>query len=375
MADRPPFLKLSCAVQTYAWGKVGLAGEVAKLKNTDPGFSVEEEQPYAELWMGTHVKGPSVVAHPRELSGQLLSDWLKNNQWALGERVAKEFSAQLPFLFKVLSINKALSIQAHPTKSHAKQLHSSAPDKYPDPNHKPELIIALEEFEGFCGFRPFEEIQRFVSTVPELQAIAGSENTDMFTRVSATASVEERKEALKVVFTAAMTCDSEVTRAQLEGLVQRAERGTGCSDLPSQERSLLTRLHGQFPGDIGCFCVFFLNFLRLQPGESLFLAPNEPHAYLYGEVLECMACSDNVVRAGLTPKYRDKDTLCKMLTYITKTPSENKFRSQPHPGSPNVVIYDPPTPEFSVAKITIPSGTNEFILPVTTGMFGQIGLL
>ena len=52
--------------------------------------------------------------------------------------------------------------------------------------------------------------------------------------------------------------------------------------LPAQETSLLLRLNGQFPGDIGCFCVFFLNFVHLHPGESLYLAPNEPHAYLHG---------------------------------------------------------------------------------------------
>ena len=59
------------------------------------------------------------------------------------------------------------------------------------------------------------------------------------------------------------------------------------ADLPSQETSLVLRLNGQFPGDVGCFCVFFLNFLRLQPGECLFLAPNEPHAYIYGGKRAC----------------------------------------------------------------------------------------
>ncbi len=54
------------------------------------------------------------------------------------------------------------------------------------------------------------------------------------------------------------------------------------TDIPAQERDLLRRLSSQFPGDIGCFCVFFLNFLQLQPGEALYLAPNEPHAYLHG---------------------------------------------------------------------------------------------
>lgn len=45
------------------------------------------------------------------------------------------------------------------------------------------------------------------------------------------------------------------------------------------------------------------------------LGANEPHAYLSGEIIECMAASDNVVRAGFTSKYRDTQTLCSMLTY------------------------------------------------------------
>ena len=60
-------------------------------------------------------------------------------------------------------------------------------------------------------------------------------------------------------------------------------------DLPSLERSLLLRLNDQFPGDVGCFCVFFLNYVTLRPGESLYLAPNEPHAYLSGGI-NCTAC-------------------------------------------------------------------------------------
>ena len=78
---------------------------------------------------------------------------------------------------------------------------------------------------------------------------------------------------------------------------------------------LLLRLNSQFPGDVGCFCVFFLNYLTLEPGQAIFLAANMPHAYLSGDCVECMATSDNVVRAGLTPKYRDVNLLINMLTY------------------------------------------------------------
>ena len=81
-----------------------------------------------------------------------------------------------------------------------------------------------------------------------------------------------------------------------------------------------------------------------------------------------MACSDNVVRAGLTPKFRDKDTLCEMLTYNMQSAQENKFSPQKHPTVPNALVYDPPTPEFAVVKIAIPCGTKELCIPSTEGV-------
>ena len=45
---------------------------------------------------------------------------------------------------------------------------------------------------------------------------------------------------------------------------------------------LLLQLHQQYPGDIGCFAIYFLNLLTLKPGEAMFLEANMPHAYLKG---------------------------------------------------------------------------------------------
>lgn len=78
---------------------------------------------------------------------------------------------------------------------------------------------------------------------------------------------------------------------------------------------LVLRLEKQYPDDVGVIAAFFLNYVKLNPGEALYLGANEPHAYISGECIECMATSDNVVRAGLTPKFRDVQTLCAMLTY------------------------------------------------------------
>lgn len=55
-------MELVCAVQKYAWGVPGINSSVAQLaKATQPSCTIDENTPYAELWMGTHPNGPSVL--------------------------------------------------------------------------------------------------------------------------------------------------------------------------------------------------------------------------------------------------------------------------------------------------------------------------
>lgn len=106
-------MELLCAIQNYAWGKIGEDSEVAKLANSiDAGITIDPSTPYAELWMGVHPSGPSVI----RITNEKLSDWIQQHPESIGDKVREQFGLQLPFLFKVLSVNKALSIQAHPTK-------------------------------------------------------------------------------------------------------------------------------------------------------------------------------------------------------------------------------------------------------------------
>ena len=75
--------------------------------------------------------------------------------------------------------------------------------------------------------------------------------------------------------------------------------------------------------------------------------------YFCLDCLECMACSDNVVRAGLTPKFKDVATLCDILDYHCRPASDNIFPSKSHPVDSFVTLYNPPVPEFTVAQISV----------------------
>ena len=78
------------------------------------------------------------------------------------------------------------------------------------------------------------------------------------------------------------------------------------------------------------------------------------------DIIECMASSDNVVRAGFTPKFQDIPTLTSMLTYSYAPISEQKMIPVDYPyvtlnrtaysSSSSAILYDPPIEEFSVVK-------------------------
>ncbi|KAJ3477837.1 hypothetical protein NLG97_g8732 [Lecanicillium saksenae] len=123
---------------------------------------------------------------------------------------------------------------------------------------------------------------------------------------------------------------------------------------------LVVRLDSQFEDDIGLFVLFFLNFVKLQAGEALFLVADDIHAYVSGDIIECMAASDNVVRAGFTPKFKDVSTLVDMLTYNYAPIDEQKMTPTEYPyatlnragysSGSAVLLYDPPIDEFAVVR-------------------------
>ncbi|CAD7672649.1 unnamed protein product [Nyctereutes procyonoides] len=312
---------------------------------------------FFQLWMGSHPRGDAKILDDR-ISQKTLGQWIAENQDCLGSKVKDMFHGKLPFLFKVLSVETALSIQAHPNKELAEKLHLQAPEHYPDANHKPEMAVALTSFQGLCGFRPVEEILTFLTKVPEFQFLIGDKAATQL-KQSMGGDSRSMASALQSCFSHLMKSEKKVVVEQLNLLVKRISQqvaaGNNMEDIYGE---LLLQLHQQYPGDIGCFAIYFLNLLTLKPGEAMFLEANVPHAYLKGDCVECMACSDNTVRAGLTPKFIDVPTLCEMLSY---TPSKDRlFLPAQSQEDPYLSIYDPPVPDFTVMKMQVPGSVAEY---------------
>ncbi|XP_017031735.1 mannose-6-phosphate isomerase [Drosophila kikkawai] len=332
-------MELTGWVKNYDWGRRGINSAVAQLAMAnDPDFRLNEEEPYAEMWMGTHVCGVSVVKET-------------------GETLDRVLKTDLSYLFKVLSINQALSIQVHPNKCEAERLHRERPDIYKDPNHKPELAIALTPFLALVGFQPARDIKDNIDEFQPLSQLIGPEAVDQLHEAP-------NADSVKLCYAKLMkTDDADIARC-IKAIAKDYQKELKSNGL----LEVFTNVSKVFPGDVGVLSLFFLNLVRLKPGQAIYLGANEIHAYLDGDCVECMACSDNVIRAGLTPKYKDVDQLLESVIFESRHPDRKEFI--PYHVDEQVQVYIPPVPDFAVIHVNIHPSLQSYKLQIQA--FGSI---
>ncbi|WP_323991993.1 mannose-6-phosphate isomerase, class I [Aeromonas dhakensis] len=302
--DLPSFLSMQNPIQGYDWGSHNALTTLFGIPNP-------AGKPQAELWMGAHPNGCSEVV----LAGQTqkLSTLIESAPAAvLGEATQTRFGS-LPFLFKVLCAEKALSIQVHPSKAQAEAGFAkeeaagispkAANRNYKDPNHKPELVFALTPYQAMNGFRAIPAILALFERV-KLPALA---------ELVAALAASQNEAGLQHFFHQLLVLEGTRKEEALAGLLAFAAKHQD-----EETFALITSLAAQYPGDVGLFSPLLLNVVTLQPGQAMYLDACTPHAYVRGTGLEIMANSDNVLRAGLTPKYIDVAELLDCTRFVAK---------------------------------------------------------
>lgn len=328
--DLPSFLLMQNPIQGYDWGSHDALTTLFGIPNP-------AGKPQAELWMGAHPNGCSEVVLAGDV--QKLSTLINSAPAAvLGDATQARFGS-LPFLFKVLCAEKALSIQVHPSKAQAEAgfareeaagIDIKASNRnYKDPNHKPELVFALTPYQAMNGFRAIPAILALFERV-KLATIA-----DLVADLAA----NQNEAGLQHFFHQLLILTGPRKEDALAGLLAYA-----AAHQDEETFALVTSLAAQYPGDVGLFSPLLLNVVTLQPGQAMYLDACTPHAYVRGTGLEIMANSDNVLRAGLTPKYIDVAELLDCTRCLAK-PDDQILLSPRMEGA--VQHYDVPVPDFT----------------------------
>jgi mannose-6-phosphate isomerase len=323
---------LTNKIQRYEWGERGETSFIARLLDM---HGVGANAPLAEMWMGTHPLGTSELNYAGNPA--LLSDLVQRYPVEiLGRRVASTFISQFPFLLKVLSANEPLSIQLHPSKAQAVALRQSDPVHYPDANHKPEIAIVLDRLHALAGLRAAHQIAALMAEFLALRVFVGF---DAF-------SDQPKRAHPKLAFQGLLR-NALKKPDELAQVIDQMAVDLGKKARLSYREKLFFEMRAKYPGDVGLLAIFFLKLHSLGKGQAMYIPAGVPHAYLKGNIVECMASSDNVIRAGLTPKFNDIPALLDVVTdhpVVLYTPD-----------APNYV-YQAPVTEFRLQKLELEAG-------------------
>lgn len=309
-------------VKDYAWGNKDF------IPSLIGGYT---DKPQAELWLGTHPAGDAVLDDGSKLSSLIYSDKsFLGKDW-------NRFSGHLPLLMKILAIDKPLSLQCHPDKAQAvsgwnREAEARAKGEqcsYSDDNPKCEMFLALSPVTAMCGFRPLEVIKA------DLAAIVPSSYGRTIMALSS---------SIKNLFMSLFALDGNEKKIILEELASSLSASTSSSwdGLFMTREGVARKCLSEHPGDIGCIFPYLLNIVHLRIGEALPIVPDTLHAYVYGNGVELMNASDNVLRGGLTPKRIDLPELERVMSFdeynaAKCTVSEDGFGRR---------CYSSPSPDF-----------------------------
>ena len=285
-------------IRHHAWGSVSAIPELLGMPATG--------EPHAELWLGGYEGSASIA---RTVTGRVPLDELvrRDPVGALGVDVVDVFGSRLPYLMKVLAVERPLSIQAHPTTEQAEAGYAAENDagvpldaferSYRDPYHKPEFVVALSEFTALLGFRIPTEAEELMADlrVPGLAEV-----------VELIRTPDGLADTVQWMLTLPADIATELARAV----------AAACRDRSGIEPfTTLARIGDQFRDDRGVLLALLLQPVRLRAGEACAVPAGTPHCYLRGVVIEAQAASDNTLRAGLTPKHIDVPELLSVLRY------------------------------------------------------------
>ena len=338
---------LTPVLRDYAWGTIS---DIPAFMGIEP-----TGLPVAEAWWGAHEEASSTV-HMQDGSLSLDKAIAANPLEALGETAIEQWGPRLPFLLKILAVAKPLSIQVHPKAAQAfagyareNQGPLEGPRAFHDPFHKPEMVVALTPMRLLVGVRPLADV------VVDLEQLG----TDGARHLSATLTDDAVSPGniTEYIRLALSGDDGGATLAALSRVGAAAPEG---SSLRVSADALAS-----FPADAGALVALALNVVDLEPGEAAFTDAGTLHSYQSGLGIEIMANSDNIARAGLTPKPVDVSLLLDLAVTEPTVPE----RPTTH-GCGQAVTLTTRASEFALTLVTegeasIPAGPR--IVLVTAG--------
>ncbi|CAH1404382.1 unnamed protein product [Nezara viridula] len=334
-------MELSGALSTHPWGKRGsksMAGYYywhRRKRNL-----LDENAHYSTLiFSGNASARPTVIVETKEN----LDSFIEKNANVIGKN-GELYANRLPFQVKIICLESGMSLGCHPPKKQAERLHRMYPGRYSSEEHKPKLLIALHYLQVMAGFRQRSEIVSFISGIPELAIVIPYATIEDYLCSGNTLH-------LKRMFYFLMSASHQEIKTSLDIFFARM------NDADSTAKALvnynvLKTLFEQFSYDCGVYAPLFLNHIFLNPGQAMFIPSGIVHTCLHGDCFEVTTSSRNIIRCGLTDKYKDIDEFLYIADFNAS--SVEKLILEPNHLDEFEMSYVPPAKEMQVSRICVP---------------------
>ena len=264
----------------------------------------------------------------------------------------------LPWLVKILAIQKPLSLQLHPNAEQAvrgfeteeaRGIKKDDPKRlYRDKKAKSELVCALTPFKAFCGLRNIDSVTEAAGIFDLPKGLFSPLLTDGEDGWGEVISDLLSKEWEQEIDNLLNCCEDSVD----ENWKKVAEEIVKISKIHKADSSIMI--------------LPFMNYHELDTGDAIHVEPGVAHIYIQGMAVEVMEPGDNVVRAGLTKKHTDKKEFLSLLDTRAETPKVQSADETDHE-------YTGPVNNLAVrriedTKIEVKGSRSADLILATTGV-------
>ncbi|RFU78903.1 mannose-6-phosphate isomerase [Trichoderma arundinaceum] len=218
-----------------------------------------------------------------------------------------------------------------------------------------QIAVALSRFELFAGWRDLNQISAMFN-LPSLRRFV-PDGLDSW-----------NDETLRKVVCGILKADEQTVHNVEKDLKRQSQDDIQKLGYPTSTFELIERLQSQYSAtDPGLLvAILCMNYLVLEPGEAIFIPADGVHCYLSGDIVECMARSNNMLSGGLCP-VADRDSV-ELFSKTLRIDSSTRVDSLRLPAKQSkdganghTLVYEPPIGEFDLVRIDMPAGNEELV--------------
>ena len=294
----PLVIPLYGSTTHFSWGTPGQHSLAAHVGSLNRFGAIDPEKPYSEFVITTHSHHSEAVlaSAPSVPLREHIHNQVIEVESSMVDFYSKLHAKGIPYSLKIACVSTPQSLHAHPSNATIKAFASQEPSSGMGSTSKSVMLVALSKVDMLFGFQAASDIVNELSRVPEFAAAVGRTETDQFVHIVKSAKVKHSH--IRVIFTNLFSRTREFMQKCLCATIERLERMP--EDALTEKDIQLVELHKLYPDDPACFSVYFLNHVHLEPGNAVFVHPQELYSILKGQYIEASSCSESSVDGGLT---------------------------------------------------------------------------